>query len=169
MFAIGILLAPILVLVAFFYTFWYGGLLFDWIWNNLLGLIDLVGIIGDTSYFNSGYSQGFTQQGFSSNQNNRREDYYQDFDFKFEDANQPYFQIKDPKGYYKVLEVDYNASQEEMKSAYRRLAKEYHSDLHPENKVYWDEMMKKINLAKEVLTDPIKRVEYDQEWKQMAV
>jgi len=163
---IGILLAPIVILIAFLYIFWYGGLLFDWIWNNLFGLIDLLEIlILETSYYSSGYSQESTYQGFSSNQAHRREDYYHDFDFNQLGYKEACLVSEDPKGYYKILEVDYNADHKEILIAYHRMAKKYHPDIHPENEDYANEMMKKINLAKEVLTDPIKRAEYDYEWK----
>lgn len=132
-------------------------------------LVFLVRVIGDISYYNNfntgGYSQDFTYQGVSSNQGSRREDYYHDFDFKLKDTNQPDYKSEDPKGYYKILEVDYNAGHKEIVTAYHRVAKKYHPDIHPETEVFANEMMKKINLAKEVLTDPIKRAEYDQEWK----
>lgn len=64
------------------------------------------------------------------------------------------------KDYYKILNVDKNASQEEIRSAYRRLAKKYHPDLNPnDSKV--QEKFKDINEAYEVLGDEEKRKKYD--------
>lgn len=71
------------------------------------------------------------------------------------------------KDYYKILEIDKNASQEDIKKAYRRLAKKYHPDKNPDNKVY-EEKFKEISEANEVLSDPEKRKKYDQlgsNWK----
>ncbi len=60
------------------------------------------------------------------------------------------------KDYYKILGLDKNASQEEIKKAYRKLAKKYHPDVNPENKQS-EEMFKDINEAYEVLSEPEKR------------
>lgn len=63
--------------------------------------------------------------------------------------------------YYKVLEIKKDASADEIKKAYRKLARKYHPDLNPNN----DEANKKfqqINEANEVLSDVEKRKKYDQ-------
>jgi curved DNA-binding protein len=66
------------------------------------------------------------------------------------------------KDYYSILGLKKGASAEEIKQAYRRLAKEHHPDLHPEkNKVQAGERFKEINEAYEVLSDPEKRSKYD--------
>lgn len=62
--------------------------------------------------------------------------------------------------YYSLLGVDRNASQEEIKKAYRRLALQYHPDRNPGNKEA-EEMFKKISEAYQVLSDPEKREMYD--------
>lgn len=64
------------------------------------------------------------------------------------------------KDYYKILGVDRNASQEEIKKAYRKLAKKYHPDSNPGDKNA-EEKFKEINEAYEVLGDEEKRKKYD--------
>ena len=67
----------------------------------------------------------------------------------------------DYKDYYKVLGVDKNASQDEIKKAYRKLAMKYHPDKNPGDKSAEDKF-KDINEANEVLSDPEKRARFDQ-------
>ncbi|MEX0882049.1 MAG: J domain-containing protein [Cyclobacteriaceae bacterium] len=69
--------------------------------------------------------------------------------------------------YYKVLGLSKSASQEEIKKAYRKLARKYHPDLNP-NDTEAQNKFQEINEANEVLSDPEKRKQYDQygkDWK----
>lgn len=63
--------------------------------------------------------------------------------------------------YYKILGVNKNATPEEIKKAYRRLARKYHPDLNPNDKDA-KRNFQQINEANEVLSDPEKRKKYDQ-------
>ncbi|MBL7903082.1 MAG: J domain-containing protein [Bacteroidia bacterium] len=62
--------------------------------------------------------------------------------------------------YYKILEIDKNASTEDIKKAYRKLARKYHPDLNP-NDAQAKKKFQQINEANEVLSDPEKRKKYD--------
>lgn len=69
--------------------------------------------------------------------------------------------------YYKILGIDKSATDKEIKNAYRKLARKYHPDLHPNDKEA-KAKFQQINEANEVLSDPEKRVKYDQygkDWK----
>jgi molecular chaperone DnaJ len=66
------------------------------------------------------------------------------------------------RDYYEVLGVDKSANQDDIKKAYRKLAKKYHPDMNPDNKAEAEEMFKEVSEAYEVLADPEKRKRYDQ-------
>jgi curved DNA-binding protein len=65
------------------------------------------------------------------------------------------------KDYYKSLGVDKNATPEQIKKAYRKLARQHHPDVNPNDKGA-EQKFKEINEANEVLSDPEKRKKYDQ-------
>lgn len=76
----------------------------------------------------------------------------------------------DFKDYYQILGIGKNATPEEIKKAYRKLARKYHPDLNPKDKVA-EARFKEINEAQEVLSDPEKRAKYDQYgqyWQQVG-
>lgn len=64
------------------------------------------------------------------------------------------------KDYYKSLELNFGATSTDIKTAYRRLAKKYHPDLHFGNKLF-EEKFKEINEAYSILNDKAKKDIYD--------
>ena len=74
------------------------------------------------------------------------------------------------KDYYKTLGVDRKADAKDIRSAYRKLARQYHPDVNPGDKAS-EERFKEVNEAYEVLSDAEKRAKYDRfgaEWQQFA-
>src|SRR5580698_6461022 len=72
--------------------------------------------------------------------------------------------------YYKILGINKNASQDDIKKAYRKLARKLHPDLNPNDKEA-NKKFQQLNEANEVLSDPEKRKKYDQygeNWKHGA-
>ena len=69
--------------------------------------------------------------------------------------------MADKRDYYEVLGLSKGASDDEIKKSYRKLAKQYHPDLHPGDKEC-EERFKEIGEAYEVLSDPDKKQRYDQ-------
>ncbi|WP_088845123.1 DnaJ C-terminal domain-containing protein [Hymenobacter gelipurpurascens] len=71
------------------------------------------------------------------------------------------------KDYYKILELDKNATKEQIRKQYRKLARKYHPDVNP-NDAESERKFKEVNEANEVLSDEEKRKKYDQlgaDWK----
>src|SRR6188508_98187 len=69
--------------------------------------------------------------------------------------------------YYKTLGLDKNATEDEIKKAYRKLARKLHPDLNPNDKEA-NKKFQQLNEANDVLSDPEKRKKYDQygkDWK----
>ncbi|WP_444642493.1 molecular chaperone DnaJ [Caproiciproducens sp. R1] len=69
--------------------------------------------------------------------------------------------MADKRDYYEVMGVPKNATDEEIKKAYRKLAKQYHPDLNPGDKTA-EAKFKEVNEAYEVLSDKDKKARYDQ-------
>ena len=65
------------------------------------------------------------------------------------------------RDYYEVLGIQKGASEDEIKKAYKKLARKYHPDMNPGDKEA-EEKFKEVNEANEVLSDPTKKARYDQ-------
>lgn len=70
--------------------------------------------------------------------------------------------MAEKKDYYEILGVSKTATDEELKKAYRQMAKKYHPDANPDNKAAAEAKFKEVNEAYEVLSNPQKRKMYDQ-------
>ena len=70
--------------------------------------------------------------------------------------------MAEKKDYYAILGVEKTANDDELKKAYRKLAKKYHPDANPDNKKEAEAKFKEVNEAYEVLSNPDKRRMYDQ-------
>ena len=68
--------------------------------------------------------------------------------------------MSEKRDYYEVLGLSKGASEEEIKRAYRKMAKKYHPDINKEPGA--EEKFKEVNEAYEVLSDPQKKAAYDQ-------
>ena len=65
------------------------------------------------------------------------------------------------KDYFKILGISRNATDQEIKSAFRKLARQFHPDLHPHDQKAESEF-KEINEAYEILSDEVKKKSYEQ-------
>ena len=70
--------------------------------------------------------------------------------------------MADKKDYYEVLGINKNSTDDEIKKAYRKLARKYHPDLNRDDPKTAEDKMKEINEAYDVLNDKDKRAQYDQ-------
>lgn len=70
--------------------------------------------------------------------------------------------MAEKRDYYEVLGLQKGASEDEIKKAYRKKAREYHPDMHPDNPDAYVEKMQEVNEAYEVLSDSSKKARYDQ-------
>jgi len=69
------------------------------------------------------------------------------------------------ENWYQILGVSYEASDDEIKASYRKLAKQYHPDAHPGDQEC-ERHFKEISEAYSILSDPPKRKEYDEKFHQ---
>lgn len=71
------------------------------------------------------------------------------------------------RNYYHDLKIDKNATADEIKKAFRKLAQKYHPDINSSPQA--EENFKRINLAYQVLSDPIKRAKYDRDYQRQFI
>lgn len=143
MIVIGILVIPPVIVYLLFCIYWYGTMLVDWIFENIFGVTDWIGMAmfggyNDNSQYSDDFSSNTDRLGWKNN-------YY------YKDAHQDCPQVAPDKDDYQILGVRQNADLEEIKKAWRKLCKKYHPDYNPGNKTA-EERIKQINGAYERLT-----------------
>lgn len=70
--------------------------------------------------------------------------------------------MSNKRDYYEVLGVNKNASEQEIKKAYKKMARKYHPDLNRDNPKEAEEKFKEVNEAYDILSNPQKKMQYDQ-------
>lgn len=73
------------------------------------------------------------------------------------------------KDYYKVLELGFPATEAEVKAAFRRLARSYHPDRHPDEAVRYTTLFQELNEAYKTLSDPYEKELYDRRYRQAVL
>lgn len=76
---------------------------------------------------------------------------------------------KDFKDYYRLLEVDFTASEADIKAAYRKMARMHHPDMHPDDAEEHTRIFQEITEAYETLSDPQKKMTYDFRYRQLVL
>ncbi|MFA6056774.1 MAG: DnaJ domain-containing protein [Taibaiella sp.] len=77
--------------------------------------------------------------------------------------------LQDFKDYYSRLDITFTATEAEIKAAYRKMARENHPDMHPEESAFYTEKFQEITEAYEVLSDPLKKGNYDFRYRQLVL
>jgi curved DNA-binding protein CbpA len=77
--------------------------------------------------------------------------------------------LQDFKDYYSRLDITFTATEAEIKAAYRKMARENHPDMHPEESDWYTEKFQEITEAYEVLSDPMKKGNYDFRYRQLVL
>lgn len=71
--------------------------------------------------------------------------------------------------YYELLEIPFGATDADIKAAYRRMARAFHPDMHPEDNDFYTEKFKEITEAYEVLSHPFKKGNYDVSYRRIVL
>jgi curved DNA-binding protein CbpA len=77
--------------------------------------------------------------------------------------------LQDFKDYYSRLDITFTATEAEIKAAYRKMARENHPDMHPEETEFYTEQFQEITEAYETLSDPIRKGNYDFRYRQLVL
>lgn len=75
----------------------------------------------------------------------------------------------DFKDYYRILQIAFTATEPEIKSAYRKMARESHPDLHPEDVAYYTGIFQEVTEAYETLSDPERKAMYDARYRSLVL